>query len=243
MLVHFEQTSSNRLDVATSTVLAELTQAQGLGGARKWRSKLARRPAERVQGQFEASGGVETLEAYVALDGPRAWVVVLIGSPGAVASATDSSETMASTFRLVGARATPPARAMVGLPAPSFPLLERARGPVVLNFFAAWCLDCRTDMPTIARAAARDRGRFTLIGVDCCGDSRSAVSGFLRELGVQGQFRDIAYDSDGRIAQSYALLGPPTTAFLDKDHVLRQLVVGGVTSVSLAQGLKDIGIS
>jgi thiol-disulfide isomerase/thioredoxin len=150
---------------------------------------------------------------------------------------------MVSTFRLVGARPTPPPRVAVGLPAPRFSLLERVKGPVVINFFDTWCVDCRTDLPIIARAEARDRGRFTLIGVDCCGDNQSSVSGFLRELGVQGEFNKVAYDTDGRIAQSYALLGPPTTAFLDKDHVLRDLVIGGVTPVSLARGLKDVGIT
>ena len=60
---------------------------------------------------------------------------------------------------------------------------------------------------------------------------------------MQGEFNQVAYDNDARIAQSYALLGPPTTAFLDKDHVLRDLVTSRVTSVSLAQGLKDIGIA
>jgi hypothetical protein len=98
-------------------------------------------------------------------------------------------------------------------------------------------------MRIIARAVARDRGRFTLIGVDCCGDNQSSVSGFLTELGVQGEFDKVAYDNDGSIARSYALLGPPTTAFLDKGYVLRDLVIGAVTSVSLAQGLKGIGIT
>ena len=160
-----------------------------------------------------------------------------------MASANATWETMVSTFRLVGARPTPPQRATVGLPARSFSLLDWTKGPVVVNFFATWCVDCRADMPIIARAAAGDRGRFTLMGVDCCGDDQSSVPGFLRELGVQGAFSKIAYDNDGRIAQSYALLGPPTTAFLDKNHVLREMVIGPVTWVSLAQGLKDIEIS
>ena len=68
---------------------------------------------------------------------------------------------MVSTLRLVGARPTPPPRAAVGLLAPGFPLLERVKRPVVTTFFATRCVDCRTDMPIIARAEARERGRFT----------------------------------------------------------------------------------
>ena len=105
---------------------------------------------------------------------------------------------------------------------------------MVVNFFATWCVDCRADMPMIA--AARDRSRLTLVGVDCFGDDQSSVSGFVRELGVHCEFNRVAYENEGRMAQSYALLGPPTTAFLDTDRVLRDLVAGAVTSVSLEQG-------
>ena len=124
---------------------------------------------------------------------------------------------MVSTFRLAGTQPTPPPRAVVGLQAPSFPALDHVRGPVIINFFATWCSDCRTDAPVIAKAAVKSGGRITVIGVDCCGDQHSAVAGFLRELNGQDQFREIAYD-DWRIARAYAVLGPPTTAILDKDH-------------------------
>jgi hypothetical protein len=45
LLVHFEQASSGRLDVAASTVLAGLTDAQGLQAARQSQARLAGRPA------------------------------------------------------------------------------------------------------------------------------------------------------------------------------------------------------
>jgi thiol-disulfide isomerase/thioredoxin len=243
MVVHFEEATSSRLDVATTVELFELTDGAGLQGAKESPGRLAGLPARRVEGRFGEGDRIEALDAYVMLEGRRAWVAALVGAPDAVTAAARTWEQMVSTFRLVGARPTPPPRATVGLPAPSFPLLDRARGPVVINFFATWCADCRSDMPLIAKAAAADRGRFTLIGVDCCHDDASAVPGFLNQLGVQGQFRSVAYDDRGRIAQSYALLGPPTTAFLDRNHVLRQLVVGAVTPTSLQQGLKDADVA
>jgi len=149
---------------------------------------------------------------------------------------------MVTTFRLVGAQPSPPPRATVGLPAPGFPALDRSTGPVVINFFATWCADCRGDMPLIAEAAAQSRGRFTLLGVDCCDDQPASVPAFLQQLAVRDAFRNVTYDRDGRLAQAYGLLGPPTTAFLDRDHVLRQMVVGPVTATSLRQGLRDAGV-
>lgn len=242
MLVHFEEASSSRLEVAAIPVLAELSGGGGVARAHTSVATLGGRPAQRTEGQVLLGGKVQEIVAYVMVEGRRVWAVALVGATGTVAANQSTWEKMVATFRLTGTHPTPPARATVGLPAPSFPALDRINGPIVINFFATWCVDCRTDMPTIARAAAEHGGRFTLIGVDCCGDNASSVSSFLRELGVQGEFRTVIYDRDRRIAMSYSLLGPPTTVVLDRDHVLRQMVAGPVTRSSLELGLKAAGV-
>src|SRR5262249_49085889 len=119
--------------------------------------------------------------------------------------------------------------------------VDRIKGPVVINFFATWCVDCRSDMPLTAKRAPSRQGRFSLLGVDCCDDNRTAVPGFLSGLGVQGDFRLLAYDDDRHLARAYGLLGPPTTFFLDKDHVLRNLVIGPLTAGTLDAGLRAAG--
>jgi cytochrome c biogenesis protein CcmG/thiol:disulfide interchange protein DsbE len=243
MVVHFEQATSTQLDAAAAPVIAELTGGTGMTGGRVTAGQLAGHPAERATGQIAAAGQQQEIEAYVTIAGGLAWEVAMAGPSAAASTATATFDQMASTFRLLGAQPSPPPRASVGLPAPAFPALARTAGPVVVNFFASWCADCRTDMPEIAKAAAQGGGRFTLLGVDCCDDQQSSVPGFLQQLGVRDSFRNVTYDNDGHIAQTYGLLGPPTTAFLDRNHVLRQLVVGPVTAASLAQGLHAAGIS
>jgi cytochrome c biogenesis protein CcmG/thiol:disulfide interchange protein DsbE len=241
MVVHFEEATSTQLSTAAASVLAELTAGEGLIGARVSGSRLAGRPAERVTGQLTVRGQPEEIVAYVMIEGHRAWEVAMAGPPQPVTAATATFDEMATTFRLVGARPSPPPRATVGLPAPGFPALDRTAGPAVISFFATWCADCRGDMPLIAKAAAQSRGRFTLLGVDCCDDEPTSVPAFLKQLGVWDAFRNVTYDRDGRIARTYGLLGPPTTVFVDKDHVLRQIVLGPVTATSLEQGLRDAG--
>jgi cytochrome c biogenesis protein CcmG/thiol:disulfide interchange protein DsbE len=243
MVVHFEQASSTRLDLAAIPVLAELSGGGGLADIHQSPGRLGGRHAQRTDGRFSVGGQARAMVAYVMVEGPRVWALALVGAPATVAAARSTWEKMVSTFRLTGAHPTPPARATVGLPAPGFPALDRIKGPVVVNFFATWCVDCRTDVPTIARAAAAHRGRLTLVGVDCCNDDPSSVPAFLRELGVQGQFRTVVYDNGGNIARSYSLLGPPTTIVLDRDHVLRQMVAGPVTRSSLEQGLRSAGVT
>src|SRR5262249_4542273 len=155
---------------------------------------LAGRSARRVAGRFRGQGAVTAIEAYVMVESGRAWTVALAGPPDAVDHSHDDFEKMASTFSLVGAGPAPAPRAAVGLAVTLFTELDRIRGPVVLNFFASGCVECRTEMPLIAKRAHSSQGRFSLLGVDCCADNRSAVPGFLAGLGVQGDFRLLAYD-------------------------------------------------
>jgi len=241
MLVHFERSVSTDLDAATGAVLFDLTGGSGVGGSRVTAATLAGRSARRVSGRFSGQGALTGIEAYVMVESGRAWTVALAGPPDAVDHSRDDFEKMAGTFSLVGARPAPAPRAAVGLPAPGFPELDRIKGPVVINFFATWCVDCRSEMPLIAGRARSSQGRFSLLGVDCCDDNRSAVPGFLSGLGVQGDFRLLAYDDDGRVARAYGLLGPPTTFFLDRDHVLRNLVIGPLTVGTLDAGLRAAG--
>lgn len=241
MVVHFEQAGAPSLDVATIPVLAELSGGDGLARVHQSSATLAGRHSLRTQGRFSAGGEERILIADTMVDAGRVWAVALVGRPDVVTAAVQTWDRMASTFQLVGAAPTPPPRATVGLPAPGFSALDRVHGPVVINFFATWCVDCRTDMPTIAAAAKEHAGRITVIGVDCCSDDASKVPAFLKELGVQREFRMVV-DDDGQIARSYSLLGPPTTAVLDRNHVLRQMVAGPVTRSNLEQGLKDAGV-
>jgi hypothetical protein len=241
MLVHVEQAVSANLDANTAGVLSELTKGSGLSKAQQAAAKLAERPAQLISGHFQAAGTTQGMEAYVMLESGRAWTLVLAGAPDQVDAARNDFERMALSFRLVGARPSPPGRATVGMPAPPFPELDRIKGPVIINFFATWCPDCRSEMPLMARRAGVSHGRFTLLGVDCCNDSPSGVPGFLEGMGVQNDFRHLAYDNDGRLGRAYALLGPPTTAFLDRAHVLRQVVIGPLTPATLEQGLKAAG--
>jgi thiol-disulfide isomerase/thioredoxin len=241
MLVHVEQAVSSNLDAATGALVFDLTNGGGASGGRQEAARLAGRPAERVSGRFVAAGTIYEIEAYVMVESGRTWAVAVAGPPDRVDVARDDFEKMVATFHLANSGPSPPARVAVGVTAPAFPELSRTRGPVVINFFAAWCVDCRSEIPLLAKRVAASHGNVTLIGVDCCDDNPSAVPGFLKGMGVQDEFRLVVYDRDGHIGRAYALLGPPTTAFLDKDHVLRELDVGPLTTASLEKGLKAAG--
>jgi len=113
--------------------------------------------------------------------------------------------------------------------------LSELRGqPVVLNLWATWCGPCREEMPTIEKVYRdyKDLG-LVVIGLNLTSqDSEQAVAAFVQELGLTFP---IALDRDGSVSNRYQLLGLPTTFFIDREGVIRSVVVGGPMSEALIQ--------
>jgi cytochrome c biogenesis protein CcmG/thiol:disulfide interchange protein DsbE len=140
-----------------------------------------------------------------------------------------------------------PSRAVVGKPAPEFTLptadgrtvrLADFRGrPVVLNFFASWCLPCEQEMPVLERIAAD--GRVSVVAVtfrDAPGDARD----FTERLGLRFP---VLLDDERRnaVAEAYGVRSPPMTFFIDRaGRIAAPAVYGGAGRADLREGLARI---
>ena len=95
--------------------------------------------------------------------------------------------------------------------------------PVVLNFWASWCVPCREEMPLFEEMARRyeDRG-VHIIGVTYQ-DSVQGAQGFVDEIGVT---YPIALDTDGSLANELGVRGLPQTFFIDRDFRFEKLSPG-----------------
>jgi cytochrome c biogenesis protein CcmG/thiol:disulfide interchange protein DsbE len=86
--------------------------------------------------------------------------------------------------------------------------------PVVLNFFASWCVPCRAELPVLSAMAAQAGDRVRFVGVDSeeNGDGRALahqdVPGWPLAQDVGGRLNSGLHDALG--AQ-----GMPVTAFYD----------------------------
>ncbi|HEX8133715.1 MAG TPA: TlpA disulfide reductase family protein, partial [Actinomycetes bacterium] len=55
---------------------------------------------------------------------------------------------------------------------------------VVINFWASWCLPCRTEMPALEQVSRAYAGKpVTVVGVDAS-DARADAARFLQRIGV-----------------------------------------------------------
>lgn len=93
--------------------------------------------------------------------------------------------------------------------------LSGFRGKVVLlNFWATWCVPCRTEMPTIEDLYQRykDRG-LEVVAVNLDALSTAGVEAFVKEVAVS--FR-IVLDPAWTTARAYRVVGLPTTYLIDR---------------------------
>lgn len=96
--------------------------------------------------------------------------------------------------------------------------------PIVLNFWATWCPPCTQEMPTLQRIHEKmaDSG-VVVVGVNV-GDSPATVKAFVEKVGVEFP---ILLDPMGKIASKYRVRGLPSTFWIDKSGVIKDITVGG----------------
>lgn len=149
-------------------------------------------------------------------------------------------------FSRVPAAATtggaPPPSPREGFSAPDFSLdllgggeitLSELRGQaVMINLWASWCPPCREEMPAIQRVYEdyQDQGLVVLAVNTTNQDSEAAAAAFVAEFGLTFP---VPLDRSGAVSSRYQLRGLPSTYFVDREGVIRSVVVGGPMSESL----------
>jgi cytochrome c biogenesis protein CcmG/thiol:disulfide interchange protein DsbE len=125
----------------------------------------------------------------------------------------------------------------IGGPAPTFTVprvdspgsidLAALRGkPVVLNFWASWCVPCKGEAKMLESAWQQYRSRgVVFIGVDYH-DVTSDAKTFLERHGVT---YPTVKDGSGRIADRYGVSAVPETYFIDrKGRLVGEHIIGTV---------------
>jgi cytochrome c biogenesis protein CcmG/thiol:disulfide interchange protein DsbE len=109
----------------------------------------------------------------------------------------------------------------------------------VVNFWASWCLACRTEHEALTSAAAAyEELGVTFVGVDVQDTPGNALD-FLDEFG-RGEPYAYVEDDRSRASLEYGVLGVPETFFIDRDGTIVAKVSGPVNASLLAGTLDAI---
>jgi cytochrome c biogenesis protein CcmG/thiol:disulfide interchange protein DsbE len=134
---------------------------------------------------------------------------------------------------------------MVGRQAPGFALTPVDGGapvslaalagrPVVLNFWATWCVPCFEEHGVLTEGARELGSEVQFLGV-VYEDEPSRVQAFLTERG--GGYPSLV-DPDSRTAIAYGVFGVPETFFIDARGSIVAKHVGPLTVAALAENVR-----
>lgn len=115
--------------------------------------------------------------------------------------------------------------------------LRELRGrPVVINFFASWCVACRDEAPLLHREAQRRAGKVLFLGLDVQ-DLTSDARAFARKYHVNYV---AVRDWSNTMYTNYGLTGVPESYFIDPHGRIVAHIPGEVTEATLNQGIAAI---
>ncbi|MGZ7039039.1 MAG: TlpA family protein disulfide reductase [Thermoanaerobaculia bacterium] len=134
---------------------------------------------------------------------------------------------------------------LIGRPAPPFALravgsgetinLEQFKGrPVVLNFWATWCVPCFEEHPILVANARALQPNVQFLGV-VFQDNEDRIQKFLDE---RGRAYPTVVDNAGKTAIAYGVGGVPETFFLDASGTIVAKYAGPLTDAQLQTNLE-----
>lgn len=121
-----------------------------------------------------------------------------------------------------------------GLPGLSAGDLRAQGRPVLVNFFASWCVPCVVEHPQLMRLSRDGVPVFGVGYKDQPADSRR----FLERHG--NPYARLGVDLPGRAAIDWGLYGVPETYLLDRGGVIRWRWAGPVTEDTLSADLAPL---
>jgi thiol-disulfide isomerase/thioredoxin len=103
--------------------------------------------------------------------------------------------------------------------------------PLVLNFFASYCVPCAREMPALQAVADELDDRVAVVGMNLA-DEEDAARALVEQTGVT---YDLGRDPDGAIAAAIGVVNLPTTVFATADHEVVEVHTGALSEDQLRQ--------
>lgn len=134
---------------------------------------------------------------------------------------------------------------MIGkeLPKPALQTLEgqpfdwSVTKPMVINFWASWCIPCRAEAPLLAQL--HQRGDVQMVGIVFQDKNHADIKAFREQFNFTFPQLD---DSEFQAGITYGISGIPHTIFVDRTGIIRSIERGAVDKEMLNAHLAQIDV-
>jgi cytochrome c biogenesis protein CcmG/thiol:disulfide interchange protein DsbE len=183
-----------------------------------------------MSGRLQRVGQVVALAAVAALLGLLIWKVAVGEDEGAAGKLASGESVAAPDFtleRLDGAGG-------------ELTLSELEGKPLVVNFWASWCIPCKDEAPVLQETFEKykDQG-LVVLGVDAQ-DFRSDARRFMRRFGVT---YPVVYDGKGSTLGRWGVTGFPETFFVDRSGKLVGERISGAVDIERNRAAFERGVA
>ncbi|MBI2035274.1 MAG: TlpA family protein disulfide reductase [Candidatus Liptonbacteria bacterium] len=105
----------------------------------------------------------------------------------------------------------------------------RGKKPVVVDFWASWCPNCRRDMPNLSRFYEKYKDKVEVIGVNLQ-ESESTVQDFINSRGISFL---IALDPPGQASNAFGIQYTNTHFLIDINGNLIRTIPGDISEADI----------
>ena len=116
--------------------------------------------------------------------------------------------------------------------------LADLRGKVVLlNFWATWCVPCRTEIPDLIKKQSDYRNDLQIVGITYPPEEMNAVRRFVRESKINYHVAIGTRETKRKFTSSETL---PLTVILDREGTIRGIIEGIMYSDEFDEKVKPL---
>jgi cytochrome c biogenesis protein CcmG/thiol:disulfide interchange protein DsbE len=108
--------------------------------------------------------------------------------------------------------------------------------PVILNFWATWCPPCRVEMPYFESASRLYAGEVAILGLNQA-ESAATMAAYARDHGLT---YPLLVDQDMKVNNLYGVLNLPTTVFIDRNGIVREVLIGAISQAVLEDRIEEL---
>jgi peroxiredoxin len=108
---------------------------------------------------------------------------------------------------------------------------------LLVNFWATWCIPCRTEIPGFINLYNRYKGRgLEIVGV-VVDDTEAAVKPYVRDMKMN---YPVLLEQGHAVHEAYSLIGMPTTILINRDGTTCEQHVGFTRRSTFEDAIKKL---